>query len=240
MIRNNLNSICPYFAMFPLDYPLECIAKNKATRILDPFCGRGTTNMAARLNGLYSVGIDSSKVAFAISSAKMVDVSPGDVVQECEDILSSTSDTPVPDGEFWKMMYDGETLANLCKLRDSLLDDCESDVRIALRGIALGALHGPLRADGSTSYFSNQFPRTYASKPKYSVKYWKMHDLTSPPKVNITEIVKRRAERCYSEKYGPVNGFIINGDSTDPRTFQKIASKSDNDRPFDTVITSPP
>ena len=77
MQNSNLNSICPYFAMYPLDYPLGAIGASGAAAILDPFCGRGTTNMAARLNDIFSVGIDSSVVAFAISSAKMIDTTPG-------------------------------------------------------------------------------------------------------------------------------------------------------------------
>jgi DNA methylase len=54
-----LNAICPYYTMFPLDFPLQQLAtKPDAVRILDPFCGRGTTLYAARLVGLPSVGID--------------------------------------------------------------------------------------------------------------------------------------------------------------------------------------
>jgi hypothetical protein len=40
--------------------------------VFDPFCGRGTTNFAARLANLYSVGIDTSPVAQAITAAKLI------------------------------------------------------------------------------------------------------------------------------------------------------------------------
>ena len=69
-----LNGICPYFTMFPLDFPLnilQCRAKHGES-VLDPFCGRGTTIFAARLTGLSSVGVDSSPVAAAMPVSSFV------------------------------------------------------------------------------------------------------------------------------------------------------------------------
>ena len=45
-----LNSVCPYFTMFPLTFPYKVLINAKRTDIVcDQFCGRGTTNFAARL-----------------------------------------------------------------------------------------------------------------------------------------------------------------------------------------------
>lgn len=51
-----LNAICPYFTMFPLEYPLRVLKKHRKDKpvVLDPFCGRGTTLFAARSLGLES------------------------------------------------------------------------------------------------------------------------------------------------------------------------------------------
>ena len=40
-----LNAVCPYYTMFPIDYPLSILrqAGKRRLRVLDPFCGRGTT-----------------------------------------------------------------------------------------------------------------------------------------------------------------------------------------------------
>src|SRR5215471_21669162 len=76
--RTALNGICPYFTMFPLDFPYF-ILSNRAFSgewVIDPFCGRGTTNYASRLLGLPSIGIDSSPVAVALSQAKLANTSP--------------------------------------------------------------------------------------------------------------------------------------------------------------------
>src|SRR5712691_204242 len=84
-----LNGICPYYTMFPLEFPLRQL-KHAAVGdwVLDPFCGRGTTNFAARLRGLPSVGIDSNPVAVAIAAAKLVNAGAVDVIESCRSILS--------------------------------------------------------------------------------------------------------------------------------------------------------
>ena len=44
------NAICPYYTMFPLEFPMHLLRKHKASSptVYDPFCGRGTTIYAAR------------------------------------------------------------------------------------------------------------------------------------------------------------------------------------------------
>src|SRR6266404_1706323 len=63
------NAICPYYTMFPLEYPMGIIRKHRADApvIVDPFCGRGTTIYAARRLGLTSYGFDTSPIAAAIA-----------------------------------------------------------------------------------------------------------------------------------------------------------------------------
>ena len=70
-INADLNGICPYFTMFPLRFPLKILTyySKVGDTVLDPFCGRGTTNYASRLIGLKSIGVDSSPVAVAISQS---------------------------------------------------------------------------------------------------------------------------------------------------------------------------
>src|SRR5215469_1389660 len=68
-----LNAVCPYYTMFPLEFPnsvLKRVGKPRL-RVLDPFCGRGTTIFAARLNGHRAYGIDCSPIATAIARAKL-------------------------------------------------------------------------------------------------------------------------------------------------------------------------
>jgi len=98
-----LNGICPYFSMFPLDFPLAHLSQaGPGEWVLDPFCGRGTTNYAARLLGLPSVGVDRCRVAVTIAAAKMVHVTPEEVTALCARILQGGADpVDVPTGPFW-------------------------------------------------------------------------------------------------------------------------------------------
>src|SRR6266705_1167133 len=76
-----LNGICPYYTMFPLDFPMRVLSRvdRPGGWVLDPFCGRGTTNFAARVLGLPNVGFDSNPVAIAIAAAKLTTVHPKQV-----------------------------------------------------------------------------------------------------------------------------------------------------------------
>src|SRR5712691_4762807 len=97
-----LNGICPYYTMYPLDFPLTALNHaEKGDWVYDPFCGRGTTNFAARLRGLNTVGVDSNPVAAAIAAAKLVAPTPDSIIDECEKLLASDSwYVDVPKGEF--------------------------------------------------------------------------------------------------------------------------------------------
>jgi hypothetical protein len=237
-----LNCVSPYYTMFPLDFPLRVLRTAKADDwVLDPFCGRGTTNYAARMLGLVSVGVDVSPVAAAISQAKMSAATPAKIVRICEDILEKQPRSQdVPTGEFWESCYDGETLSDLCRLRDALRSDTRSSVRKALRGVLLGRLHGPRTKIAAPSYFSNQMPRTYAPKPDYSVRYWRKHRLR-PPRVHVLEVVRRAAERYFSNTPKEVQSAIVMADSRGVHLQHLIdsLSRSEGSR-IRWVVTSPP
>jgi hypothetical protein len=234
-----LNAICPYFTMFPLDFPLGILkshAKPNA-RVLDPFCGRGTTNFAARLLGLRTIGIDASRVAIAATQAKLVAPTPGEIVDAAKAMLRRRRKTvQIPEGEFWSLAYHSDVLRDLCLLRDALLrDSVAAHVAAALRGIILGALHGPV---GRTkhSYFSNQCPRTYGPKPAYAVKFWTKRGLL-PPCVDVLAVIAERAHRYYGSASPKVVGAAIEGDSRHRSTLDEAREVIGK---FDWIVTSPP
>jgi hypothetical protein len=233
-----LNAICPYFTMFPLNFPLAVLQQHADSNevALDPFCGRGTTNFAARLLGLPTIGVDSSPIAVAATAAKLAtNVCSDDIVSEARKILSSRGVNRVPSGTFWSLAYRRPVLKAICKLRASLLEDCRSNARKALRGVVLGALHGPLRKDQSSSYFSNQSPRTYAPKPKYAVSFWGRHGFQAPD-VDVLEIINERAIRYFAEPLPNVKYRTARGDS---RSLHILKGVCDGRRPR-LIVTSPP
>jgi DNA methylase len=233
-LRRSLNSICPYFTMYPLDFPLSLLRRHAKPYhwVFDPFCGRGTTNFAARLCGLASVGFDSSPIAVAIAKAKLARARPSTVLCKAEDILRKFREpSEMPTGEFWSWAYHPQTLHEVCRMREALLSDCSDPASILLRAIILGALHGPRSKNGS-SYLSNQCPRTFAPKPRYSARFWREHRL-DPPKISLLEVVRLRAKRYLSEQPERVRGVILQADS------RRSLLKDCRER-FHWVITSPP
>jgi DNA modification methylase len=230
-----LNGICPYFTMFPLEFPLN-ILKRKARPgdvVLDPFCGRGTTNFAARLLGLRSLGVDSNPVAAAITAAKLAKTTVDEILAEARRILTEREARQIPAGDFWQWAFHPAVLNALCRFREAFLEDCTTDARIALRGIILGALHGP-KQKTFPSYFSNQCPRTYAPKPAYAVRFWHARGFVPEP-VDVFAIIERRARRYYGTS-SSVTATARLADSREPTALQPETPETR----FTWVITSPP
>lgn len=219
--------------MFPLDFPFNALdsAKN-GDWVLDPFCGRGTTNFAARLRGLPSIGLDANPVAAAIAQSKFIQTTSPKVIHACQNILKQNKiPDSIPSGEFWDWCYHPDTLFQITKIRESLLDDCHSSEKRALRAIMLGILHGP-QMKRQHSYLSNQMPRTYATKPGPAVKYWNKKGV-EPVYVDVLELIKRRAAFVFSQIPPFVEGEAYRMDSRE-NYFQKLSKK------FKWIITSPP
>lgn len=231
----SLNTVCPYYTMFPLEFPFARLAKAEPGEwVLDPFCGRGTTMFAARLRGLGCVGIDSNPIAAAIAAAKLTDVRPEKVVELARTVLD---DAPppldMPAGQFWQMCFHPDTLRRICALRERLLRSCRSDEEVALRALMLGILHGPKHKSAPT-YLSNQMPRTYATKPDAAIRFWKKRRLTNTPAVDVLDAISRRAHHTFASTPPPVAGAVHLGDA---RLAHRLLPAT---RRFSWVITSPP
>ena len=109
--------------MFPLDFPVRVLSgrAEPGQWVLDPFSGRGTTNYAARLLGLPSIGIDSSPVAAALTEAKLANATPEEIVETATRIIGSAPPpNDLPHGQFWKLAFHPRVLETLCKLREAL------------------------------------------------------------------------------------------------------------------------
>ena len=230
-----LNTACPYYTMFPLDFPLSHLHEApKDAWVLDPFCGRGTTLFASRLLGLNCVGIDSNPTATAIAAAKLSNASAQTVIKLAREILAKKKKpNNIPSGEFWTLCFHSRTLNDLCKLREYLLERCVSPEEITLRAILLGILHGPLHK-GKPTYLSNQMPRTYSTKPSAAVRFWKRRKLTEPPYVDVIDAVERRTKYTLAKIPPPVKGVVYFGDA---RHADFLFPKH---RKFGWIITSPP
>ena len=234
--QHALNAVCPYFTMFPLEFPLGILKRHRQARVvLDPFCGRGTTIYAARVRGMRGVGIDVSPVAVAISQAKVAYATTKETLALAGRLLKRRGELDVPTGEFWRLAFHKDTLREICRLRDSLLRlGVLTNEAALLRATALGVLHGPLTT--TNSYLSNQMPRTFAAKPAYAVKFWKQKGHV-PTRVPILHALGRKlaliessVKRLRRERLDD----IIIGNAATKDAFKHAP------RLIDVVITSPP
>jgi hypothetical protein len=231
------NAICPYYTMFPLEFPMRLLRKHQANSptVYDPFCGRGTTIYAARKLGLRSYGLDTSPIAVAIARAKLASAALEDVIALANTFLTRTAKN-VPDTPFFKRAFSSKTLLEICSLREGLLNEkAVTNESAILRAAVLGCLHGPLPEGGGTpSYFSNQMPRTFASKPDYSVKYWRDRNLSAPD-ASVIDVLRKKLTRITD----------LNADSPSPiRNVRCLdARKASSFRKIEgplVVVTSPP
>jgi hypothetical protein len=232
-----LNAICPYFTMFPLEYPLRIVKKHKRDNptVIDPFCGRGTTTYAARRIGLRSYGLDTSPVAVAVAKAKLSSASSTDILALAKELIEPEP-REIPDTPFFRRAYSKSTLRELCSLREGLLRiRKETHESTLLRAAALGCLHGPRANDLSRSgYFSNQMPRTFASKPDYSVQYWKSKGLTAP-RLSVLDVLRRKLDRIPNLDSATRGSFrnIRCADARKARSYGNLKGRL-------LVVTSPP
>ena len=237
--ENALNAICPYFTMFPLEYPEKVLKRHRkeAPVVIDPFCGRGTTLFAARTFGLKAWGIDSSPVAVAIAKAKLASCNVEKPLRLAAKLISEVDPTEVPETAFFRAAYHRDTLRNVCALREGLLTiKLETDASTILRAAALGCLHGPLpKHIDNAGYFSNQMPRTYASKPDYAVRFWKARNLKAP-RIDVLRVLRRKIERLAGldqESPSPISQ-VLHGDAQSADVFRAVSTAPS------VVITSPP
>jgi len=235
---NALNAICPYFTMFPLEYPEKVLKRHvkEAPVVLDPFCGRGTTLFAARKFGLSAWGIDTSPVAIAIARAKLASCDVEAPLQLAANLIDNVVPNNVPNSQFFRTAYHKATLKELCALREGLMNLDDTDASSVLRAAVLGCLHGPLPKHlENASYFSNQMPRTYSSKPDYAVRFWKERNL-SAPKVDVLRALRRKIERLIGLELpspGPISQ-VLHGDAQSEALFRSVQLVPS------LVITSPP
>ncbi len=240
-MRNPLHSICPYFAMFPEEFVRKYLQQyTKAGDVVfDCFSGRGTTLLESLLNGRQAAAIDINPVAYCISAAKAKIPDYDDLHQRIDDLelfFLKTSRAPL-DRErirlppFFGRAFHVDTLRQLLFLRSSL-NWRKSRVDRFVAALVLGSLHGEM--DKSSSYFSNQMPRTISTKPAYSLSYWRTNALW-PRKRDVFEILRSRTELRYSGPHPQLDGHVAIGDARKSGTiFSELRGC------VKAVITSPP
>lgn len=166
--------------MFPETFVEKHLVYSKpGDLVYDPFSGRGTTAFQSLLSGRRAICSDISPVAICISRAKVQAPSHRETLLRLRQLEAEFEvvDDPTHEDEFFNACFSHKTLRQLTYLRSRLTWDCDPrDCFIST--LVLGNLHG--ESHRSSRYFSNRMPRTIATKPAYSVKWWQKHGYVAP------------------------------------------------------------
>lgn len=238
--------IGPYYAMFPLSFAFETVARYCPVggAVLDPFAGRGSSIYAAVTQGRTGYGIELHPVGWVYGKAKLAPAAKNYVlkrIDELSGIADEVSDSDIDElPEFFHYCYSRKVLKFLVASREKLQWKSSngkgaSSVDITLAAIMLVHLHGKLG-----SALSNQMRQGKAMDPGYAVRWWKERNML-PPELDPVQYLKTRVEYRYAEGVPSMEkGHIELGDST--AVLKRLAGirQAAKKKPFDLVLTSPP
>lgn len=170
--------------------------------MFDPFSGRGTTLLEARLLDRGALASDLNPIALTLSTAKGADVSLNGVLERLEDLEAAydpilyVSEAQVQP-ENILLIYHHHTLAQLCYLRHALRPKNRSEDAF-LAGVVLGIMHGAERSDGTSGYASISMPNTFSMSPDYVRKFVAVNRLQRAER-NVFDLIKEKLRRLFSE-----------------------------------------
>lgn len=235
--------MCSYLGTFPgaLARSMIAMLSEPGDVVLDPFSGRGTTLLEARLMMRSPVAVDVNPIAVALSRAKNSSVALSDVKQRIDELRDIYDRLLyLPEAQVQKddiqLIYHPATLAQLCYLRRSLVRSSRPVDRF-LVGALLGVMHGAERTDGSSGYASISMPNTFSMSPNYVRKFVATNRLNRLPR-DVFQLLDEKAGRLFREP-APVGseGLVHAGDA-------KQILSSDDLLPYvgkvRLVLTSPP
>ena len=231
--RSSLHSLCTYLGSFPPELPAEYINRytSSGQRVLDPFCGSGTTILTARQHGREGVGIDRNPLAFCVSSAKAASVEQVAVLRR---VASLDEEFHRCGGHQYEMPADLRsffhpyTVGQLAYIRSVLQQ--EDTVDNFILAALLGILHGKRRKSFGSAYLSVDMPNTFSMSPRYVATYVRENKLSLRP-YDVFLQLRRRVETLEFISGAP--GTVHFGDASRVETYSGIP-------PVDLIFTSPP
>jgi DNA methylase len=237
-----MHTMCSYHGMFPAKLAHYFIQRysEPGDLIIDPFSGRGTVPLQARVEGRRTISNDLSPLGYVLSRAKANPpswVSVNKTLARLGQMYNAQSQ-PEPDtsGDI-RMLYHPNTLKQLWYLRNYLLRHPLrrwSPEELMIAGALAGIMHGGHRRDGSSQYLSISMPNTFSMSPMYVEKFIAENNLVAPDQ-NVFERIQDKLARLYLDAIdGPV-GVTYAQDAA-----ALLRSDSIRARSVDLLVTSPP
>jgi hypothetical protein len=238
---HSMHTMCSYHGMFPAKVAHYFIQQYSVPGgvVLDPFSGRGTVALQARVEGRFALSNDLNPLAFVLSRAKTSPPRWCDVIATLERLCrqynrTSTAEPDVP--EDIRMLYHPNTLRQISYLRGYLLRRDIKDwspVECMIAGCLAGIMHGKHRHDGTSQYLSISMPNTFSMSPSYVRKFIEEKQLAAPDQ-NVFECLIHKLARLYLDAVEGPEGDAFISDAANLLT-GKIKAAG-----VDLVLTSPP
>lgn len=237
---HSMHSMCPYHGMFPprlAHYFIQTYSR-PGDLVADPFSGRGTTTLQARVEGRRTLSNDLSPLAYVLTAAKANPPSWAEVSKLLNDLerkYKGGTARELDVSEDIRMLFHDRTLRQLLFLRDFLLSTeitKWTPPQLMLAGTVAGILHGAHRSDGSSMYLSISMPNTFSMPPTYVRNFIRDKHLVKIDQ-NVFERIRDKLARVYLDATPGPSG----------RTFKQDAGEFMKGRrrdSIDLIVTSPP
>lgn len=208
------------------------------------FSGRGTTALVCRELNRKFIGNDLNPYSYVLSKLKVLKISKNSIIRRINNMEKEFNSSIYSNINVLKnyknlnelkIFYSNKTLRQLIFIREQYGKKWRylSSSNIAVVSFALGLMHGPMKYNGETIYFSLSMPNTISMAPNYVKNYSKKNNLKKP-NVNVFSKIKDRVEKKYDEILNKdYDGKIYYSDST-------IFNKNIKDNSISLVISSPP
>jgi len=237
------HSMCSYLGAFPptlANYLIRYFSVENDI-ILDPFSGRGTTALEARILNRQTIATDLNPIALALSEAKNTNLTQEEIFERI-DILESKYDyalyqpEAIAQSDDIHLIFHPRTLAQLCYLRRKLLKS-SNPVDKYLVGITLGILHGGERMDGTSGYASIDMPNTFSMSAEYVRRFVQTKQLNRFYR-DVFVLLKEKTIRLY-KKHNLLkkSGIVLKADI---KKLSEIEKLSEFKNKVSLILTSPP
>jgi DNA modification methylase len=237
-----MHTMCSYHGMFPAKVAHYFIQRysHPGDVVLDPFSGRGTIALQARVEGRRAISNDLNPLAYVLSRAKS-DPPSWEKIHTFIDGLEAdykNSKLVKPDvSPDIQMLYHENTLRQLCYIRQRLLSkgittwDREE---LMLAGALAGIMHGSWRRDNTSQYLSISMPNTFSMSPTYVDNFIREKGLKKIDQ-DVFERLRDKIARLYLDDTAGVIGKAYHADAA-----KLLAGKKLRPGSVDLIVTSPP
>ena len=237
------HAMCSYLGAFPpslANYFIKYFTK-KGEIVFDPFAGRGTTALEARILNRISISTELNPIALALNEAKCENLTKDEIFLRIDELqgkydsaLYQQEATAQP--EEVHLIFHPRTLAQLCYLRRKLINS-DKQVDKYLIGTTLGILHGGERLNGTSGYASIDMPNTFSMSPEYVRRFVQKNQLNRSYR-DVFALLKEKTDRLYKKhKTLKQNGIVIKANA---RQLVKEEALASFHKKVSLVLTSPP